>query len=181
MEGSYIKIGDMSNTQTCACGSGQTLAQCCLPFIQGKKKAQTAEQLLRARYTAFTTGDIDFIMETHHSETLEQVKKKEIEEWSKNSKWLGFEVLEHEAGAAKDEQGTVSFHCRYESDGKEHDHYELSLFQKEKGDWKFVDARNLKPEPYRRETPKVGRNDACPCGSGKKYKKCHALSEAAAT
>jgi len=28
-------------------------------------------------------------------------------------------------------------------------------------------------EPIRRETPKVGRNDPCPCGSGKKYKKCH--------
>ena len=25
----------------------------------------------------------------------------------------------------------------------------------------------------RRETPKVGRNDPCPCGSGKKYKQCH--------
>jgi preprotein translocase subunit SecA len=25
----------------------------------------------------------------------------------------------------------------------------------------------------RREEPKVGRNDPCPCGSGKKYKKCH--------
>jgi len=25
---------------------------------------------------------------------------------------------------------------------------------------------------YRRETPKIGRNDPCPCGSGKKYKKC---------
>lgn len=25
---------------------------------------------------------------------------------------------------------------------------------------------------YRRETPKVGRNDPCPCGSGKKYKRC---------
>jgi len=28
------------------------------------------------------------------------------------------------------------------------------------------------PEPYKRKTPKVGRNDPCPCGSGKKYKKC---------
>jgi tetratricopeptide (TPR) repeat protein len=28
------------------------------------------------------------------------------------------------------------------------------------------------PEPIRREGPKVGRNDPCPCGSGKKYKKC---------
>ena len=28
-------------------------------------------------------------------------------------------------------------------------------------------------EPYRRDTPKLGRNDPCHCGSGKKYKKCH--------
>ena len=27
--------------------------------------------------------------------------------------------------------------------------------------------------PYVRETPKIGRNDACPCGSGKKFKQCH--------
>jgi len=28
-------------------------------------------------------------------------------------------------------------------------------------------------QTVRREGPKVGRNDPCPCGSGKKYKKCH--------
>lgn len=28
-------------------------------------------------------------------------------------------------------------------------------------------------QPFQREQPKVGRNDPCPCGSGKKYKKCH--------
>ncbi|MGC8867879.1 MAG: SEC-C metal-binding domain-containing protein [Elusimicrobiales bacterium] len=32
-----------------------------------------------------------------------------------------------------------------------------------------------KVETYRRENPKVGRNDPCPCGSGKKYKKCCGL------
>jgi len=37
-----------------------------------------------------------------------------------------------------------------------------------------------KPEPVRRERPKVGRNDPCPCGSGKKYKKCHGKDEEAA-
>ena len=29
------------------------------------------------------------------------------------------------------------------------------------------------PHPVRRAEPKTGRNDPCPCGSGKKYKKCH--------
>jgi preprotein translocase subunit SecA len=30
-----------------------------------------------------------------------------------------------------------------------------------------------KPKPFKRNVPKVGRNDPCPCGSGQKYKKCH--------
>jgi preprotein translocase subunit SecA len=32
------------------------------------------------------------------------------------------------------------------------------------------------PKPQRRQEPKVGRNDPCPCGSGKKYKKCHGVA-----
>ena len=31
-------------------------------------------------------------------------------------------------------------------------------------------------ETFRRETPKLGRNDPCFCGSGRKYKKCHGTS-----
>lgn len=31
----------------------------------------------------------------------------------------------------------------------------------------------MKAARSRRATPKVGRNDACPCGSGKEYKQCH--------
>ncbi len=34
-------------------------------------------------------------------------------------------------------------------------------------------SRQVKQEPIRREEPKVGRNEPCPCGSGKKYKHCH--------
>jgi preprotein translocase subunit SecA len=37
-----------------------------------------------------------------------------------------------------------------------------------------------KQETVVRTQPKVGRNDPCPCGSGKKYKKCHGASEATA-
>jgi preprotein translocase subunit SecA len=35
------------------------------------------------------------------------------------------------------------------------------------------------PTTVRRSTPKVGRNDPCPCGSGKKYKKCHGAMDSA--
>ncbi|MFA5243649.1 MAG: UPF0149 family protein [Sulfuricella sp.] len=36
----------------------------------------------------------------------------------------------------------------------------------------FWVARRSTPETIRREAPKVGRNDPCPCGSGKKFKQC---------
>ncbi|MBU0539374.1 MAG: SEC-C domain-containing protein, partial [Gammaproteobacteria bacterium] len=34
-------------------------------------------------------------------------------------------------------------------------------------------AAQVQPETFVRDAPKVGRNEACPCGSGKKYKQCH--------
>jgi uncharacterized protein len=39
--------------------------------------------------------------------------------------------------------------------------------------WELTCDERFKVEPVKRETPKVGRNDPCPCGSGKKYKQCH--------
>jgi len=41
-----------------------------------------------------------------------------------------------------------------------------------------VEGDQTKQKAPRREEPKVGRNEPCPCGSGKKYKKCHGASAA---
>lgn len=38
--------------------------------------------------------------------------------------------------------------------------------------WDFLDDDEKATLPFARAQPKVGRNDPCPCGSGKKYKKC---------
>lgn len=162
----------MTQTQPCPCGSEKNTSECCLPIIQGKLKAPTAERLMRARYTAFTRGDIDFIVKSHHSKTIGDVNRQEIEDWSKNSKWLGLKVLQTQEGGEQDDKGVVVFHARYEAEGKEQDHYEYSQFEREGGAWKFYDAQGLKPGPIRRESPKIGRNDPCSCGSGKKFKKC---------
>ncbi len=156
----------------CPCGSEQSLKQCCLPVIQGAKKPATAENLLRARYTAFTLGNVDFIVDTHHTKTKAEVKREGIEEWSKQSEWLGLEVLNVEGGGSGDEQGVIDFHVKYRAGGKLQDHREHSLFEKEGGEWRFLDAEALGGGTIRRTEPKVGRNDPCSCGSGKKFKKC---------
>ena len=46
------------------------------------------------------------------------------------------------------------------------------FFMIQDGEWKFIDGEIETGVPYVREEPKIGRNDPCPCGSGKKYKKC---------
>ncbi len=58
---------------------------------------------------------------------------------------------------------------------------ESTAAAKRKGGGKARTAGDgAKTEPVKRDRPKVGRNDPCPCGSGKKYKKCHGKDEEAA-
>ena len=57
-------------------------------------------------------------------------------------------------------------------DGQAHVHHERSLFVKDKGRWLFKEGHTPGPGTMRRTAPKVGRNDPCACGSGKKFKKC---------
>ncbi|OFZ81670.1 MAG: hypothetical protein A3K03_13685 [Bdellovibrionales bacterium RIFOXYD1_FULL_44_7] len=161
---------------TCPCGSKKNLAECCELYLSGKKQPETAEQLMRARYSAFVLNRVDFILDTHHSKTRNEVKREEIEEWSKRSEWLGLSILNTENGRQKDEQGVVSFHARYKTDGKVNEHREHALFERENGKWRFLDAQAMKTDPIVRNEPKLSRNDPCPCGSGKKYKKCCAAS-----
>jgi len=142
-------------------------------MIKGQKKALTAEDLLRARYTAFTLHEVDFILDSHHSRTRQEIKREEVKEWAENSTWHNLKIVQKEAGAATDTQGTLVFCAEYTVQGKKEEHWEQALFEKENGDWKFLDARGVRQGPLVRTEPKVGRNDPCSCGSGKKFKKCH--------
>ena len=166
----------MTNTDLCPCGSQKKLIECCLPVIQGKRVAGTAEEVMRARYTAFTRSDIDFIMASHHSRTRGEVNREEIESWSKDSKWLSLRIVDVKQGQPSDSRGIVTFRAQYELDGKMTDHWEHALFEKEENEWRFLDAQPLKTQPIVR-TPKPGRNDPCNCGSGKKFKKCCGANE----
>ena len=164
----------------CPCGSGRSLPECCQPFLAKKRKPATATDLLRARYTAFTQGNTDYILDTHHSKTKADIKREEVADWASSSEWLKLEIVQSEAGGEKDEQGVIVFCAEYraKADGKVVKHWEQSLFEKENGEWRFLDARGIKNEPFRRAEAKAGRNDPCPCGSGQKYKKCCATKSA---
>lgn len=163
----------------CPCGSALKYAECCAPLHQNKKLAATAEELLRARYCAFPALEIDFVVNTHHSRTRAEINRSDIETWAKGSKWLGLSIHEKEAGLATDTKGSIVFCARYETQGKAQEHWEKALFEKEGQEWRFVDVESAKLGTVKRTEPKVGRNDPCSCGSGKKFKKCHGSGAAA--
>lgn len=156
---------------SCPCGSGIEYSACCEPLIKGIKAASSAEALMRSRYVAYVKGEIDYIMESTHPEHRHDLDKDEIANWSSNSTWLGLDIIETHQGVADDTEGQVEFVATYEFDGTEQNHHELSSFSKVDGKWYFVDGK-VRGGTLVRTGPKVGRNEPCPCGSGKKFKKC---------
>lgn len=155
----------------CPCGSKREFEECCSVIIQDQAKAQTAEDLMRARYSAYATGEIDFIMQTHLDREGEPQNREALESWSRESEWLGLEVVSTQKGGAEDREGQVEFKAHYRIEGREQVHHERAEFERIKGKWFFVDGSPVTAQVVR-HSPKVGRNDPCPCGSGKKHKKC---------
>lgn len=173
----------------CACGSLKNFEACCQPYLQRKAMPETAEQLMRSRYTAFTLVDVDYLRDTLAPESRHDFDAKSTKEWASQSKWKGLQILKTSKGTAEDKKGTVEFVATFEQNGTGIEHHEVSEFRKaDNGQWYFVDGESHthkegeghhhpKPETVVREAPKVGRNDPCPCGSGKKYKKCCGVNE----
>jgi SEC-C motif-containing protein len=127
---------------------------------------------MRSRYTAYVLGEIDYILGSLHPDHREDVDRKATEAWSKSAEWKGLEVVSTEGGGEADDKGQVEFIARFVLKGTEQVHHERAEFERYAGKWYFVDGETVAQKPVVREGPRVGRNDPCPCGSGKKYKKC---------
>ena len=157
--------------KSCPCGSGLAYGQCCEPYITGVKNAPTAEAFMRSRYSAYVEHAIDYILETCTKDKKDSIDPRQTRNWSERSKWLGLKILSTEKGGVTDTEGTVEFQALYEMDGLSENHHEKASFKKMDGRWLY-DEGDIVPKTVIRTGPKIGRNDPCPCGSGKKYKHC---------
>ncbi len=154
----------MSN---CPCGSPLDLDACCGPLLAGEA-ADTPEALMRSRYTAFVLGELDHIDHTNAPEIRGDFNRAEAERTVTEVEWEGLEVM---ASSENGDTGSVEFYIRFCRDGQELGQHELASFRREGGKWYYVSGK-VGPKPPPRQVVKIGRNDPCPCGSGKKYKKC---------
>lgn len=140
---------------------------CCGPFLAGQP-APTAEATMRSRYTAFVRGDIDYIQRNHAPEIRENFNRGESERVSDEVDWQHLEILK---SVEEGDGGTVEFAAFIKREAQVMRHHERSSFRREDGRWLYVTGE-LNPKGEPRRVVKVGRNEPCPCGSGRKYKVC---------
>ena len=157
----------MSN---CPCGSGKAADVCCVPYHKGLP-APTALALMKSRYSAFVLGNGEYLSMTLSTEQRADFDVDEFNASSGDTRWLGLEIRQSIGGGENDETGTVEFVARYGSGGDIIAHHERAEFAREDGRWVFAECE-MNPKMAQRVVDKVGRNDPCPCGSGKKFKKC---------
>ncbi|ABC28360.1 uncharacterized protein conserved in bacteria [Hahella chejuensis KCTC 2396] len=141
----------------CPCNSGSPYQECCQPLHSGKA-AETPEQLMRSRYTAFAMGLMEYLQQTWCA----QHRPADLQP-NESIQWKRLEVLDR---GAEGDQGWVKFRATFQEGDKWMQLQERSRFIKEQGRWLYVDGDATWT------ALSVGRNDPCPCGSGKKNKKC---------
>ncbi len=117
----------------CPCESGETFRNCCAPFLVRAAQAPTAEALMRSRYSAYATGNEDYLLYTWHPATAPADLNLEDDQ-----RWIGLKITDTKLGGAGDDEGEVAFVARYKIAGKGHRLQERSHFQRLGGRWVYV-------------------------------------------
>ena len=125
--------------EMCPCGSGKPETQCCGPYLAGAP-APTAVALMRSRYTAYVRGAIDYLVATHDASTRDTVDVKAVTKWSRQTLWLGLEIVSTQRGGAKDDDGVVEFIARGSTLGRPFEQRERSRFRRVEGRWYYIDG-----------------------------------------
>lgn len=152
----------MNNLHLCPCGSNLPYTTCCLPILNDHHKATTAEMLMRSRYTAFVERHENHILASWHQTN----RPGELNFENHPVVWLGLEIHGTLGGLEQDSTGSVDFTSTYLENGQISILRENSEFVREDGLWYYLRGECK----VRRQ--KVERNGPCPCGSGKKFKRC---------
>ena len=152
----------MNNHTLCPCLSGLPYADCCEAVLNDHRLALTAEILMRSRYTAFVIKHIQHLLTSWHPSS----RPRNLNFDKHRVTWLGLEIHQATNGQIVDTSGSVEFTSTYLENGQLCKLRENSRFTKEDDLWYYqggectVDKR------------KVARSAPCPCGSGKKFKRC---------
>lgn len=161
-----------TESDSCPCESGLSLGECCGKYFDGTIFPPTPEELLRSRYVAHVTHNHKYLIDTTHSNYKDEESEADITKWIDQLEWKGFTILTSIGGKERDTTASISFIVHFLVNGIPREMRETAHFVKEQGKWLYTYGDVEGHITYRRDKPKIGRNELCYCGSGKKYKKC---------
>lgn len=106
----------------CYCGSEKPYKYCCEPLHKGKRRAQSALELMKSRYSAYCTKRIKYLMTTTHPNFKTAGLEQNIYSWAKECVFYKLDVVEYEIH-------TVVFKAYYKRNGVDEIHHERSTFE----------------------------------------------------
>lgn len=128
----------MIDKENCPCGSDLKYSTCCEPIIKGERKAQSALELMKSRYSAYVKCEIDYIIQSTAASERPFYLKSDILKWAQESTWLKLEIIDFTFN-------TVEFKAYYRnSKGKLEIHHEFSTFIFENDSWFFFEGKGEK-------------------------------------
>ncbi|MDF1880238.1 SEC-C domain-containing protein [Sulfurimonas sp. MAG313] len=142
-------------SKKCLCDSNRNFDTCCEVFLSAKKYPSTAVELMRSRYSAYVLKNGQYLYDTC-SKSLKNIEDISIIN-NQDIQWLSLKI-----GSFSDKE--VTFMAYYKEEKQ-------IIVMKEKSSF-ILEENQLKYDSGIMLESSISRNEACPCGSGKKYKKC---------
>ncbi len=126
----------------CPCKSKREYRDCCRRFHRKTKVPETAEELMRSRYSAYFFRLVDYLVETTHPDTREKGLKASLAKMIHQPTWRFLTIEAVAKGGKEDKTGKVEFTAEYFIDGEQQELHEISRFRRYKGVWKYLDGKS---------------------------------------
>ncbi len=127
-------------SRPCPCTSKKPYDRCCGPFHGGTAAPETAEQLMRSRFSAYALGKVDYLIATRPETKRSEENREELVLYCKSVSCVALKIVSREQGGKADETGVVVFQASLQTNGRRSLHTETSTFEREHGRWVYVDG-----------------------------------------
>ena len=189
----------MKSIQPCFCGSNYDFSSCCQLYINKEVQVQTAEQLMRSRFSAYAIGNAQYIYDTYAESSQAAQSVKDIDDWSNSCVWIALKIHPITDSLNKASEQFVEFSAFYITDNTLCELREKSRFILEESmsptitenvevkdesplnitlkQWRYIDGDIITHS----ELATIKRNELCPCNNypttwqmkkNKKFKHC---------
>jgi SEC-C motif domain protein len=140
---SNLKLPKRSSS--CPCHSGVPYGDCCQPFHKGEREAPTPEALMRSRYSAYATGQVDYLMRTLHPDHEERklpddVIRSMIQSTCRTYRYTGLHI---EEASSEGDRGSVAFVAKVFEKGVDRSFREVSIFGRSDGGWRYLSGETM--------------------------------------